>query len=183
MLPLLMWLCTSVIGFVRIGPQGRVIRGVCAACRYSLGGLASEGICPECGTPFASNGQAQVVQGGLSVTLFRPGLLMLTLVVLCVAATWPVWGNCGIVNWIEAEIMMRRGFRPDVAWNEARWSAWGRPVRGCCASGPEPAACLAALLPLVGRLPGRWAWAAIAGAGLLMLGAAVSIWLEDWVFE
>lgn len=183
MLPLLLWVCTSVIGFVRIGPHGRVIRGVCAACGYSLGGLASEGICPECGTPFASNGEAQVVKGGLSVTLARPGLLMLTLVALCVAATWPEWGNSGVVNWIEAQIMMRRGFRPEVAWNEARWSSWGSTSRGCRASGPEPGACLAALLPLAGRLPGRWGWAAAVGAASLMLGAAVAIWLDDWVFE
>lgn len=174
---LLILLCTVVIGFVRVSKRPRIVRGECTQCRYSLRGLATDGVCPECGTPFACNGQAVPGADATLVTLERPWLLALSLVVFALSATWPIWGQSGVLDWIEASILIDRGYRPEVAWDAARRPDWRSTGE------PGLAACLASLLPLAGRMPARWGMRVVVGAATLMLAAGAATWIDEWAIS
>jgi hypothetical protein len=43
-------------------------RPYCHECAYELTGLAAQGICPECGTPYRPDGSSRSLQGNASLT-------------------------------------------------------------------------------------------------------------------
>lgn len=179
MLPLAIWVATSVIGFVREVPRERVVRDACEGCGYSLSGLAPEGVCPECGGAFAGNGTMRRVQHGWRLTLIRPGLMLFTLVFVMVVGVWPELAQASILRWIEAEVLIHRGYRPDVAWRAVTLApsyGWGYGRHGGALA---PQALGAAFMPLLGRLRGRWAWCATIAVSVVTVGGAISLWARS----
>lgn len=161
MLPLVIWGVTGAIGFLRHVARERVEVGdACEGCGYSLLGLPAEGLCPECGAGYSGNGIERGVRRGWRLVVKRPWLLVYTLAGVLVVGLWPDVVGGSIARWIEAEVLIARGYRPDVAWRAATMPQGFRCGCGRHGGVLAPQAYAAALLPLVGRLPGRWAWVA-----------------------
>ncbi len=178
MLPLVIWVVTGAFGFLREVPGTRMVGEVCEGCGYSLSGLPERGVCPECGGGFDGNGPARRVEWGWRIVVLRPWLLAFTLVCVLAAGVWPGLTSTTFIDWLEARALIARGYRADVAWRAARMPSWG----GACGGGLEytPAAYVAAFLPLVGRMPGRWGWrVAISLAAVGLVGGAIG-WLRFW---
>lgn len=177
MLPLVIWAVTSVMGFVREVARERPMGDSCEGCGYSLRGLPESGVCPECGGAYVGNGTERVVQRGWSLTVVRPGLLVFTLVFVLAVGVWPELARGSIVRWIEAEALIHRGYRQDVAWRAVTLGPTYRYGRHGGALAPQ--AIGAAFLPLVGRLPGRWAWRVTLAVCAFTVGGAIAMWARS----
>lgn len=183
MLPLVLWGLTGAIGFLREVARERVgVGDVCEGCGYSLRGLPTEGFCPECGAAYSGNGVERVTRHGWRLVVKRPWLLVYTLVCVLVVGLWPDVVGGSIANWLEAEALIQRGYRPDVAWRAATMRPWGGCGCGRHSSLLAPQAFAPALLPLVGRLPGRWAWGVAIAMSVAATCGAIAIWLRGWLW-
>lgn len=183
MLPLVIWGMMGAIGFLRYVARERADFGdTCERCGYSLLGLPAEGLCPECGAAYAGNGIELGVRCGWRLVVTRPWLLTYTFAGVLVVGLWPDVVGGSIARWIEAEVLIARGYRADVAWRAVTMPQQFRCGCGRHGGVLAPQAYVAALLPLVGRLPGRWAWGAAIAMSVVCAGGSIAFGLRRWLW-